>query len=270
MKRLQEQAGRQGQEGGEGPESEARREQPGQTGQEGGQDGGGQRMTAEEMRRAAEALRKMAQGGQGRQQMRAAQGRMIDVREMLRRGQAGQAGKGGQGGQAGGESRDGQEPGGEGAEAARRFEEGARGGGEGEGEPLGLGGEPGEKGSGDMLLLGGDKQGPGSKLAGKGQGGGQPQVGTDGIGQGHDKRLLGDKTALDVETQEDFVAGQHGDGDSRSKVVMTAAQKGFASRAYREVHQDYAEVVEDALEKEHIPPGKRTYVRKYFDLIRPR
>ena len=68
-----------------------------------------------------------------------------------------------------------------------------------------------------------------------------------------------------------FVPGMHGDqGEVQSRIIMTAAKKGFASGGYGEIHQDYSEVVEDALEKEHIPAGKRTYVRRYFDLIRPR
>ncbi len=265
LRRLAEELRQAQQEQGEqGPESEQRRQQEGQQGDD-GQGGQQGEMTAEDIKRAADALRRMAQNGKGRQQMRIAQGRMIDVREMMKRGQNGQSGKGQNGeGQDGenGESGEGQEAGGD---AEKQFEEGANG-------QLGQGMKPGGKG-GDMLLLGGPK-GQGMKLPGMGPGqGNDPQLGQgDGIGEGHDPNLMGgEKPSMDFKTDEDFVPGQHGeDGQTKEKVVMTAAQKGFASRAYREVHQDYAGVVEDALEKEHIPPGKRTYVRRYFDLIRPR
>jgi hypothetical protein len=53
-------------------------------------------------------------------------------------------------------------------------------------------------------------------------------------------------------------------------VVFAAAKKGFASREWGAVHQDYTSVVEDALDAQSIPAGKRRYVRRYFDLIRPR
>lgn len=274
LRRLQELAQQGGAEGEQGPESEQRRDQPGQQGQQGndGQGGDqGQGLTAEDLKRAAEALRKMGQGKAGRQQMRAAEGRVVDVREMMKRGQSGKGGKPGQAGEPGQPGQPGEQ--GEPGDAARQFEESAQGKGEGkDGQGAGeqgfkLSQGPGK--GGDMALLGGPK-GQGAKSPGIGQGDSDTQIGTEGIGQGHDKRLLGDKTGMEVDTKEDFVAGQHGDGDSKSNVVMTAAQKGFASRAYAEVHQDYAGVVEDALEKEHIPPGKRTYVRRYFDLIRPR
>jgi len=280
LRRLAEEAqkmGQDGEQGEQGAESEQRRDQPGQEGDQGDQGDSGQGMTSEDIKRAAEALKRMAQGGQGRQQMRIAQGRMIDVREMMRRGQNGKDGQGkdGQGKdkqQAGKDGQPGQD--GQDGDAESQFEKDAAGGKDGDGKDIMLGaGKPGGK-PGEMLLLGGKGPPGGMKMpgVGKGNGKGDPKLGQgDGIGDGHDKNLLGgEKPSMDFATKEDFVAGQHGDGESKEKVVMTAAQKGFASRGYREVHQDYAGVVEDALEKEHIPPGKRTYVRRYFDLIRPR
>ena len=75
---------------------------------------------------------------------------------------------------------------------------------------------------------------------------------------------------MNVKTKDDFVAGQKGAGEAASRVVYAAASKGFASAAYRDVHQDYSRVVEDDLDQQKIPAGQRTYVRRYFDLIRPR
>jgi len=285
LRRLAEELQKLGADGGEsGPEDEQRREQAGQEGQQGqegqdpeqGQEGqqgqqgkGGQQgdMTAEDLKRAAEALRKMAQGQKGRQQMRTANGRMIDVREMLKRGMSG-GGKDGNGGQAGEEAGRGGKPGqsgkdgpsGEGGESAeQRFDRLAKGGMSGkDGEPMLLGGEKG--------------QGGGLKIPGRGDGQGEPKLGQgEGIGKDHDPRLFGERTDIDAKTHDEFVPGVHGaDGEVQSRIIMTAAKKGFASGGYGEIHQDYSEVVEDALEKEHIPAGKRTYVRRYFDLIRPR
>jgi hypothetical protein len=229
--------------------------------------------SAEQMRQAAEMLRRMKEQARGRQQMRAAAGRMGDLRELLRRAaqrQRGGSGEDGEGGQREMErffSRaGGQKPGDNGGE------DGEQGAGEGkEGMALGE-----AKGGQDALTLAGLGQGPGQgagpriPMPGSGQGDGPPREG-DGIGQGHDSRLLGERTRLDgVKTKDDFVAGQHGAGESPSRVVYAAASKGFASTAYRDVHQDYSEVVEDDLDRQKIPPGQRTYVRRYFDLIRPR
>ncbi|MGB0592409.1 MAG: hypothetical protein ACPGU1_22215, partial [Myxococcota bacterium] len=99
---------------------------------------------------------------------------------------------------------------------------------------------------------------------GEGQGEG------DGVGQGHDTNLLAEKTQNDVETVESRVSGRDGEGSSKSRVVFSAAKKGFASREWGAVHQDYTSVVEEALDAQSIPAGKRRYVRRYFDLIRPR
>jgi hypothetical protein len=53
-------------------------------------------------------------------------------------------------------------------------------------------------------------------------------------------------------------------------VIRSAAQRGFASRDYRNVYAEYAEHAEEVIERDRIPPGYRFYVRRYFQLIRPR
>lgn len=283
-----EQNGQQNDQGQEGQQGQAGQQagKEGREGQEGrqGQEGKGrQRLSASDMKKVAEALKKMAQSAQGRQQMRAAEGKMVDLREMMRRAaeQAAQ-GKGQQGGQGG---KDGGGKDGQAQNAWEKFKLGAAG----QGQPGGQDGQDGKDGKdgqqlgqgdgkdgkdGQMMLLGpeGDMKGGTSlPMPGRGHGAGNDaRVGQNGIGEGHDARLQGEKTTMQVKTVEDFVAGQQGDGDSQSKVIWTAAQKGFTSAQYAEVHQDYAEVVEEKLEAEHVPAGKRSYVRKYFDLIRPR
>ena len=56
----------------------------------------------------------------------------------------------------------------------------------------------------------------------------------------------------------------------RSEVILGAAERGFASRGYQKVYREYHTVAEEALNKDEIPGGYRFYVRRYFQLIRPR
>ena len=189
--------------------------------------------------------------------MRAADGRLIDLKELLRR--ASKRGKGGKQGEM------------------ERFLELARGqkpGGKG-GKPGGEGGKACEGKDVTMLMPGGEG---GADLIMPGQGGGKPGGSSggqgeepgDGVGDGHDPNLLGQKTTNQVKTVEEQVTGREGEGSAKSRVIFAAAKKGFASKAWGAVHQDYSVVVEDALEGESIPAGKRRYVRRYFELIRPR
>ena len=72
-------------------------------------------------------------------------------------------------------------------------------------------------------------------------------------------------------TQTVQVHGQQtGNGPSRSQVIRTAAGSGFASRPYREVYSPYWDRAREVLHQGEVPPGYRSYVRRYFQLIRPR
>jgi hypothetical protein len=117
---------------------------------------------------------------------------------------------------------------------------------------------------GESFLLG-----PMGEAKMRGAGGSGKEKG-DGIGEGHDPNVLGAKTRLKAKYQDDLVRGRQGKGESRSRVVFSAATKGFAQRSYKRVHQNYSEVVEETMERQDIPAGKRRYVRRYFDMIRPR
>ncbi|HEX2678283.1 MAG TPA: hypothetical protein VHM19_16630 [Polyangiales bacterium] len=66
------------------------------------------------------------------------------------------------------------------------------------------------------------------------------------------------------------VAGQQGKGASRSEIIYEAATKGFAARDYEAVHGAYAKHADSELERDEVPGGYRFYVRRYFQLIRPR
>ena len=89
-------------------------------------------------------------------------------------------------------------------------------------------------------------------------------------GEGVDSQLYGEAERADVQTRSDHVSGKEGDGASQTRVVLSAARAGFVTARWKKVHQDYSQVEEEAMERQHIPAGRRQYVRQYFDLIRPR
>jgi hypothetical protein len=234
-----------------------------------------------------EVLRQQGQGGQ--QQM---------VR--LRRFQSHARGKQGQGQQGGGQEGQGQQ--GEGQEGQGQEGEGQPGsgqqgqsgqngqgqGGQGQGQPdqSGMGGGnsgQGQKGGtgqaqgGEVWVLGpkGEKilmlsQSHGRGGGGSGEGGGETR-GAHSWGTGHDEHVQGGATNSTGSTEDTQVAGQDtGQGSSRSEVIQGAAERGFASRGYSNVYREYHAVAEEALGKDEIPGGYRFYVKRYFQLIRPR
>ncbi len=92
-----------------------------------------------------------------------------------------------------------------------------------------------------------------------------------GAGTGHNDATLDDPTHLQSNRQNSRVEGdQNGQGPTRSEVILGAAERGFANRAYERVHVDYEHHAEEVLEQDEIPGGYRFYVRRYFQLIRPR
>jgi hypothetical protein len=163
--------------------------------------------------------------------------------------------------------------GGEGGEDSHGTPGASSGTGAGEEGEGGQGEETGER----MLVLGegGDAT---LELPGFGQGhgpptgGGEGEDGTgDGAGSGHDDAPSGDPTDRHGETRTVTVHGEdQGRGPSRSEVIRGGAARGFASRDYERVYADYAQHAEEEIEEDEIPPGYRFYVRRYFELIRPR
>ena len=113
-----------------------------------------------------------------------------------------------------------------------------------------------------------------SKSQGQGQGQGQGGPGAGkgpGYGSGHDSNVQGGATNPKVGVQDSQVQGADtGQGGSRSEVILGAAERGFASRGYQKVYREYHTVAEEALNKDEIPGGYRFYVKRYFQLIRPR
>ncbi|MBZ0117308.1 MAG: hypothetical protein K8H88_09950, partial [Sandaracinaceae bacterium] len=159
----------------------------------------------------------------------------------------------------------------------------------GEAQQGGPGGQPGqsqggqgESGQGDqqqqqqVLTLGGSGP-PNAILEIPGMGQSRPSPGSGpamqgpGAGAGHDPSTLDDPTRLGGTRRDVRVEGEaQAQGPTRSEVIMSSAQRGFATRDYRDVYTDYSEHAEEALEQDEIPQGYRFYVRRYFTLIRPR
>ena len=108
--------------------------------------------------------------------------------------------------------------------------------------------------------------------AGKdGQGDGQSGEPGKGYGAGHDPNIAGDPTKLEGKTQDVSAAGvDSGQGAASAEVIYGAAERGFVGKGYQQVFTDYQTVAEQVMQKDEIPPGYRFYVRRYFQLIRPR
>jgi hypothetical protein len=120
------------------------------------------------------------------------------------------------------------------------------------------------------MLSKGQGSGSGSGQGGNGgQGGDKPGP---GWGTGHDDNVQGKQgTNPKMGTQDSQIQGNDtGQGGSRSEVILGAAERGFANKGYTKVYREYHTVAEESLNKDEIPGGYRFYVRRYFDLIRPR
>lgn len=245
---------------------------------------------ADRLDQGAQDLNRMAREQMTEEEMRRMQQHLADLRELIRQARQQQA-QNGQGQQGQGQGQQ------QGQSRMDRFVLRARGQGEGEGMPIGVPGqggqrggqrgqrgEQGQQGQGgqgeqerQMLVLGGQGEGNAVlEIPGMGQQQGSGQQGTGparqgpGAGIGHDPTMLDDPTRLGGNRRTVRVEGQHGEGPVRSEVIPSSAQRGFASRDYRDVYTKYEEHAEEVLEQDEIPPGYRSYVRRYFQLIRPR
>ncbi len=91
-------------------------------------------------------------------------------------------------------------------------------------------------------------------------------------GSGHDDKLVGDATKPPAGETHDVTAAavDTGQGTASAETIRGAAERGFVGKAYKDVFVEYESVAEQSLEHDQIPPGYRFYVRRYFQLIRPR
>jgi hypothetical protein len=228
--------------------------------------GGQQQMVR--LRRFQKGAHGQGQQGQGESQGEGQEGQQGE-------GQGGQAGQGGQQGQQSGHGQ-----GGQGGQPTGQ--QGQQDQGQGHGQGQGQGGQ-GQGSGGELWIVGpnGEKIliiSRGGAGQGQGMGGGQGENGGGGQGQpghgwgvGHDEHVQGVAHSIKSGTEDTQVAGQDtGQGGSRSEVIQGAAERGFASKGYTKVYREYHTVAEEALNKDEIPGGYRSYVRRYFELIRPR
>ncbi|MEZ4294556.1 MAG: hypothetical protein R3B70_06245 [Polyangiaceae bacterium] len=219
----------------------------------------------EELRKRLQELRELLrqQGQAGKERMK----RMLKFGKRAR-GQSGQQGQGqgqqgqqgqGQDGEDGQDGQDGQQ----GQQGQGQGQDGqGQGTGPGKGVTIGLGQGQGQ----------GDGQGPGQGQGQDGNGGdsngGQPG---QGFGTGHDGDIKGDRTDLKGQTTATRAeAADTGQGPSNSEVILSAAERGFKGGPYKKVYKDYRTYAEQQINKDEIPDGYRFYVRRYFQLIRPR
>lgn len=242
-------------------------------------------MSAEDLQKAAEDINRMQEDQMSDKDKEELRKRLQELRELLR--QQGQAGKermkrmmkfgkrargqsGQQQGQGQGQQGQGQGQDGEDGEDGEQ-ETGQNGQGQGQ---QGQGEGPGQKGV--SLGLGqGQGQGdqPGGMPGGQGQNGGEANGGPPGSGwgTGHDSDVKGDRTDLKGQTTATRAeAADTGQGPSNSEVILAAAERGFKGGPYKKVYKDYRTVAEQQINKDEIPDGYRFYVRRYFQLIRPR
>jgi hypothetical protein len=224
--------------------------------------GGGE--APEELERGAEDVQRMAQKKLDDAQKRELIQRLKEMREVLR--QEGQ----------GGEQR---------KERLQRFGQRAHGQrpGQGQGEGQQGSGQKGQgkldvrlgrgNGSDGMPIPGGEAQGQATKDKGRGEGTGEGANGQpgEGFGNSHDGALAGERTHLEAKTHDVSAAGiDSGEGTASAEVIYGAAERGFVGKGYKDIFTEYQSVSEQVLEKDDIPPGYRFYVRRYFQLIRPR
>ncbi|HVJ21668.1 MAG TPA: hypothetical protein VM686_39960 [Polyangiaceae bacterium] len=221
--------------------------------------------SAKHLEQSGESLNRMAQKDMTTEQKKELLRRLEELRDVMR-----QQGKGGK----------------EQLERLRQFSQRARGqqrpgqgqgqgGGQNKGKGQGQGMQPGELRIGQGQGQGIEVDMPGSS---PGQGQGQGQQGEtqgatagQGRGVGHDENLQGDPTNLKGETHDVSAAGvDTGQGTASAEVIYGAAQRGFQGKGYKDIFVQYDTVAEQEIEKDDIPPGYRFYVRRYFQLIRPR
>jgi hypothetical protein len=128
-------------------------------------------------------------------------------------------------------------------------------------------------GAGDSAPLAGgdaDQSQGGASEGNPGQGApGQDSANGDGIGTQRGNEPLGERGSMITRGHAREAQVKDGAGPTRSQVIQSAAQRGFAHTNYQNVFTDYQAVVEESLDGSAVPPGRRYIVRRYFQLIRP-
>jgi len=216
--------------------------------------------SASSLRSGAEDMNRMAQKQMTERDKQELKRKLEELKELLRQGGAGRE---------------------EHQRRLRQFAERARGkpGDGSSNDPQG-GSGPGNTGQKELILGPGGQPIPipmqeqSSRAAarpGSKDGPGTGEAGSQQWGSGSDPKLQGAASDLKGKTEDVSAAAvDTGQGSSTSEVVFGAAERGFTGSRYQKVYTQYRTVAEDVLEQESIPAGYEFYVRRYFQLIRPR
>ncbi|HYQ42245.1 MAG TPA: hypothetical protein VER11_09755 [Polyangiaceae bacterium] len=221
--------------------------------------------SAEDLEQGAQDINRMAKQEASEEQKQELLKKLQEMRELMR-----QQGKGGK------DQRERMQRFGQRARGQSSAGQGKPGEGQGEGQqggkkngPLRMGSGPGSVPIDIPVPVSQSGQGQG-KPEGDKPGGSEPGAGQN-YGTGHDSNLTGNATDLKGKTTDVTAAGADtGQGAAASQVIYGAAERGFVGRGYKQVFTDYQTVAERALSQDEIPSGYRFYVRRYFQLIRPR
>jgi len=221
--------------------------------------------SAQDLEHGAQDINRMAKQETSEEQKQELLKKLQEMRELMR-----QQGKGGK------DQRERMQKFGQRARGQGSAGQGKPGEGQGEGQqggkkdgPLRLGSGPGSVPVEIPVPVSQSGQGQGQPGGDK-PGGPDPGSGAN-YGTGHDSNLTGNATDLKGKTTDVTAAGADtGQGAAASQVIYGAAERGFVGRGYKQVFTDYQTVAERALTQDEIPSGYRFYVRRYFQLIRPR
>ncbi len=216
----------------------------------------------DELRKRIEELRELIrQQGQGGDQLKKR------LTRFMKQARGAQGGKGsekgpGKGKRGKGEGGKGSEPGEDGDLRPGPGGEPGDGDAEGEGEGHGKGLKLGRGGKSIPIEI------PGGHGSASGSDGDEPGGSTSGHGSAP---KLGKASDIDGHTVDVEAQGlDSGRGKSNAEVILGAAEQGFTGKAYQKVFKQYQTVAEAQVANENIPDGMRFYVRRYFQLIRPR
>lgn len=251
-------------------------------------------LSAQDLEQAAEDMNRMQEEQMSEKEKEELRQRLEELRELLR--QQGQGGKqrmarmlrfgkrarGGQGQGQQGQGQDGQDQPGQDGQDGQEGQDGQQGqNGQNGQNGKGHGGQGGQQwvlgpGGKKILIPGmgqgqGQGDGPQGGQGSQGNGGQGTDPGGHGIGSGHDGDVKGAATNPKMGTEDVQAQGlDTQQGPSNSEVILSAAEKGFRGGAYKKVYTDYHTQAEQQVNKDDIPDGYRFYVRRYFQLIRPR
>lgn len=92
---------------------------------------------------------------------------------------------------------------------------------------------------------------------------------TNEAGSGHNKTVQGRAKRALTERQEEEARLREGKGKSAFGQVKTANDRSKSQLAYRDAALAAKQAAEDAIYRQNIPPGYRTYIRSYFEAMQP-